>query len=272
MSHLIILFLSLFLHVHLWFAVSLMKSRNDVADIAWGLGIMSIAWLSFALWEAFSWIAIVVNIFISLWGLRLAWHISSRHAKWPEDARYLAWRKSWGKYFFVRSYLQIFWLQGILMFLVAIPVILINWNNIPWVNTAVWLGICLFITGFIIEIIADTQLRLFLSDSRNHGKLIQTWLWRYSRHPNYFGEVLLWCGIGIISVGSGKWYGLVGSILIAFLIIFVSWIPLLERKYAHRLDWKEYQKNTSIFFPWPKKQIVMGNPRTPTGRKIPFVR
>jgi steroid 5-alpha reductase family enzyme len=252
MSDIGILLAALLLYANLWFGVSLAKSRNDVADVAWGLGFVGIAWLSFALGEVANWQALAINSLVTLWGIRLAWHISSRHAKGPEDSRYRAWRDAWGKHFVLRSYLQVFVLQGLLMLLVALPVVLVNWYAMPVTDIFSIVGIAVFGTGFAFEAVSDAQLRAFLADSGNRGKLMTAGLWAYSRHPNYFGEVLLWWGIGMVSLGTGEWYGLLGSAAITVLIVFVSGIPMLERKYAGREDWEAYRKRTNVFFPWPR--------------------
>lgn len=174
MSDLAILLAALFAYMNAWFVVSLVKSRNDVADVAWGLGFVGIAWLSCGLWEVLSWQSLVINVLVSAWGLRLAWHISSRHRKGPEDPRYRAWRDTWGRYFCLRSYFQIFILQGSLLFLVALPVVLMNSREIPVGSIFPIVGIALFVFGFAFETIADWQLRTFLANPANRGKLMQS--------------------------------------------------------------------------------------------------
>ncbi len=250
MNHVSILLAVLFVYMSAWFVVSLVRFRNDVADIAWGLGFVLIAWTSWALSGSSSWQVILVNLLVTLWGIRLAWHISSRNRQGIEDARYRKWRETWGKNFFIRSYFQVFLLQGLLLFLVAVPIILVNEYGISNSDIFYGIGLGIFVVGFVFEIVADWQLRSFLKNPRHKGKILQSWLWRYSRHPNYFGEVLLWWGIGVISLGSGVWWGLIGPMTITILILFVSGIPMLEAKYAGRSDWEVYKKRTSIFIPW----------------------
>lgn len=256
MNYFLILALLLFGYMNVWFLVSLIKKRNDVADIAWGLGFMLLAWTSFFLSGNSSIRGVMVAILVSIWGVRLAWHIHSRNRGKPEDYRYLAWRKEWGAWFYPRSYFQVYLLQGFLLFLVALPIMAIN-NNIglsfSWLDIV---GVAVWILGFYFEARGDAELAQFVKNPANKGKILQNGLWAYTRHPNYFGEVTLWWGIFIISLGSTPFiYTIVGPLTITILILFVSGIPLLEKKYAGQPEFEEYKKKTSIFFPVPPKTI-----------------
>lgn len=238
----------------LWFVVSLLKKRNDVADIAWGLGFTLMTWVSFFLSGNSSARGILVGVLVSIWGLRLAWHIHRRNKGKTEDYRYLAWRKEWGKWFYLRSYFQVYLLQGIFLFLIVSPVLLINKSAGTALGLLDIVGVSVWLVGFYFETIGDAQLARFIKDPANKGKLMQRGLWAYTRHPNYFGEVTLWWGIGLIalSVPSG-WLGIIGPLTITFLILKVSGIPMLEKKMVEHPDFAEYKKRTSIFFPLPRK-------------------
>jgi steroid 5-alpha reductase family enzyme len=239
----------------LWFWVSLIKKRNDVADVAWGLGFILIAWTSFFISENSGVRGILTSVLVSLWGLRLAWHIHSRNSRKTEDYRYRAWRKEWGKHFYMRSYFQVYFLQGILLFLIALPIMAINKNNglpIGWLDVV---GMAVWLCGFYFEVRSDAELTHFSKNPENKGKIMQEGLWKYSRHPNYFGEVTIWWGIFIISLGSARSvYTSVGPLTITILILFVSGIPMLEKKYEGRPDFEEYKKRTSMFFPLPERK------------------
>ncbi len=174
MNHVSILLAVLFVYMNAWFVVSLVRLRNDVADIAWGLGFVLIAWTSCVLSGSFSWQVILVNLLVTLWGIRLAWHISSRHRKGIEDARYRKWRETWGKNFFIRSYFQVFLLQGFLLFLVALPIILVNEYGISNAEIFYSVGLCIFVVGFVFETVADWQLRSFLKNPSHKGKIMQS--------------------------------------------------------------------------------------------------
>jgi steroid 5-alpha reductase family enzyme len=244
--------LTLLVYMTSWFVVSVIKNRNDVADIAWGLGFVFLAWLSFIL-SGYSLKAFLVNILVTIWGTRLAWHIYNRNNNKPEDSRYLSWRKSWNN-FYLRSYLQVFLLQGIFLFLISLPVIFINYSVSGNCGILEVVGIIVWSLGFYFESTADRQLKEFISHPENKGKIMDRGLWRYSRHPNYFGEVTQWWGIFVIASSlPNSLLTIIGPLTITILILFVSGVPLLEKKYAGRPDFADYKKRTSIFIPLPPK-------------------
>jgi steroid 5-alpha reductase family enzyme len=239
-----------------WFLVSVVKKRNDVADIAWGLGFILLSWSSFFIAQTYSFRGLFVGILVSIWGLRLAWHIYRRNKGKPEDYRYLAWRKEWGKWFFVRSYLQVYLVQGVFLFFIVLPVLFINIGIYESLGAFDLIGILVWITGFYFEVTGDAQLARFLRDPSNKGKIMQIGLWKYTRHPNYFGEVTQWWGIFIVALALPNGIvTIIGPLTISCLILFVSGVPLLEKKYAGRPDFEAYKKRTSIFFPLPQKTL-----------------
>ena len=251
MSYFLVLASVLFLYMSFWFGLSLLKKRNDVADVAWGLGFVLLAWTSFLLGPAQSPRGFIVGLLISVWGIRLAWHIHIRNRGKAEDYRYATWREEWGRWFYLRSYLQVYILQGILLFLIVCPVLLINKSIDTDFNYFDLLGVAVWLLGFIFESVGDAQLARFIKDPANKGNLIQTGLWRYTRHPNYFGEVTMWWGIWLValSVPYGL-LGIIGPLTITVLILKVSGIPMLEKKMALNPDFAAYKKRTSVFIPW----------------------
>jgi steroid 5-alpha reductase family enzyme len=254
MNYYLTLAFILFGYMTAWFVISLVKKRNDVADIAWGLGFVLLSWISLFISQTYIQRGFMVNILISIWGLRLARHIYRRNKGKPEDYRYLLWRKEWGKWFYIRSYLQVYLLQGIFLFMIVLPALFINhtiWQ--PW-GLFDYVGVTIWLIGFYFESTGDAQLTRFIRDPSNKGKIMQDGLWKYTRHPNYFGEVTQWWGIFIISLSiPGGIFTLIGPLTISYLILFVSGVPLLEKKYAGRADFEEYKKRTSVFFPLPPK-------------------
>jgi steroid 5-alpha reductase family enzyme len=242
-------------YMTLWFLISLFRRRNDVADVAWGLGFVLLAWTSFFLSGGSGARGVLAGILVCIWGLRLSWHIHARHRGKPEDFRYMAWRREWGKWFYARSYVQVYLLQGALLFLVALPVLLINRSPGGALGTLEVMGVCVWLFGFLFEAVGDAELARFTRDPLNRGKILQSGLWRYTRHPNYFGEVVQWWGIWVVAVGvPGGWFGIVGPLTITFLILKVSGIPMLEKKMAENPDFAEYTRRTSVFLPWfPKR-------------------
>ncbi len=254
MNFFLILGLILFLYFNFWFILSVIKKRNDIADEAWGLGFILLAWSSLFLSSNIQFQNLIANTIVTIWGLRLFVHIYKRHIGKPEDSRYQVWRNTWGKYFYIRSYLQIFILQGISLFLVATPILIVNKNPISNINFLIILGIIIWLFGFIFESTSDKQLSSFISKPENKGKLMTEGLWKYSRHPNYFGEITQWWGIWLITLSAAYGLiGIIGPVTISFLIIFISGIPLLEKKYKYRPDFIEYKRKTSILIPLPSK-------------------
>ena len=244
----------LLFYMTMWFIVSLIKKRNDVADVAWGLGFVLMTWSSLLLSDSVGTRGVLVLILVSIWGLRLAWHIHSRNKGKEEDYRYKAWREEWGKWFYIRSYLQVYLLQGILLFLIVTPVLLINKTAGPPLGLLDSLGVLVWLVGFYFEALGDAQLRMFIKNPENKGRLMQGGLWAYTRHPNYFGEVTQWWGLWIIalSVPYGI-FGIIGPITITFFILKVSGVPLLEKKMELNPDFAAYKKRVSVFIPLPPR-------------------
>ncbi len=243
----------IFVYMTVWFSISVALKRNDVADLAWGLGFIAIS-LFLALNNPENPVLKLVAVLIFLWGSRLAFHIFGRLIKGQEDPRYLAWRNEWGGNFYLRSFLQVFMLQGFFMFLISLSVISSTYSVVSSLDYQIVAGIMVWYFGFVFESTADQQLKDFVNRPQNRGQLMTDGLWKYSRHPNYFGEVTQWWGIFIITFSLDTWYSILSPLTITLLILFVSGVPLLEKRYEGRQGWLEYKKGTSIFIPWfPKK-------------------
>ena len=254
MNYFLILILILFVYMSLWFVVSLLKKRNDVADVAWGLGFVLMTWVSYFISDASGGRGILVGLLVSIWGLRLAWHIHKRNKGKTEDYRYLAWRKEWGRFFYIRSYFQVYLLQGALLFIIILPSLLINKSSGGGLGLLDFFGIGVWLLGFYFESVGDAQLAGFIKNPANKGKLMQSGLWAYTRHPNYFGEVTQWWGIWLIALSiPNGWFGIIGPVTITFLILKVSGIPLLEKKMENNPDFADYRQRVSVFIPLPRK-------------------
>ena len=241
--------------VVLW-AASLALRNASIIDIFWGLGFVVAAWLYFGLTPAgFSGRKILVCTLVSLWGLRLSFYILWRNWGKPEDFRYRAWRESAGKKWWALSFFQVFLLQGFLLWLISAPLLAAQWAAAPTYLTGVdYLAALIWLAGFFFEAVGDWQMARFKADPANRGKLITGGLWRYTRHPNYFGEVTLWWGIWLIALGvPGGWLTIIGPLTITLLILKVSGIPMLERHYEGRPDFEAYKRRTSAFFPLPPR-------------------
>jgi len=246
------------------FVFAQIRRRNDIADVLWGIGFVAIAIYGFFDHNVVPTLRqLVVVALVTIWGGRLAWHIFRRNRNKPEDYRYAKWRKDWGNWFYLRSYLQVFLLQGLLMVLVSAPVIFINRFDqslikLFSIDNFLVIGVAVWVIGFYFESRGDRELKSFISDPNNKGKLLTTGLWAYTRHPNYFGEVTQWWGIFIIALGLPYgWLSIIGPLTITFLILKVSGVPMLEKKYEGNADFAEYKKRTNAFFPWfPKKSFI----------------
>lgn len=240
-------------YMTIWFLIAVAIKRNDIADIAWGLGFSTLA-ITVPHNDQLSQ-DLVIRMLIVIWGVRLSYHIYTRLIRKSEDYRYHAWRLSWGKWFLLRSYLQIFLLQGFFMFLISTPLLVAATSLKPSHPILYWIGLCIWIIGFFFESIADMQLRDFLRTKKVKGSIMKTGLWRYSRHPNYFGEVSQWWGIFfMVATQTNGMFALISPLTITILILGISGIPMLEEKYIGNKEFELYKKTTSAFFPWiPKK-------------------
>ncbi len=236
-------------YVTLWFFVSIIKKRNDVADIAWGLSFLFICLFLF-LSQPLNSISALIYTIVSLWGGRLAVHIGLRSKGKSEDFRYKKWREEWGKYFFIRSYFQVYLLQGFFMLLIAIPIVIAGISPPQTANAFTFVGFVIWLIGFCFEAIGDYQLSVFIKNKTHKSDIMQTGLWQYTRHPNYFGEVLVWWGVFIITLPlQNSFWGIISPLTITYLLLYVSGIPMLEAKYKDNEAFKAYKLRTSAFFP-----------------------
>ena len=237
-----------------WFLIALVLRRNDVADIAWGLGFIVAAAVALLRQDMLTMRTEMVFALVLLWGIRLVLHVYVRNRGKGEDARYRKWREEWGRYATVRAFFQVFLLQSYLVIVIALPVTAAIHVGGPPLALLDAIGLAVFIVGFLFETVGDYQLLKFKGDPANRGRIIQSGLWKYTRHPNYFGEVTLWWGIYLIALSvPGAWITVFGPLTITFLILKVSGIPLLEKKYEGNADFAEYKRRTSAFFPMPPK-------------------
>lgn len=237
-----------------WFSFSTYKRRTDLADEAWGLGFILVAVATTFLNSATGFKNILVDLLVILWGTRLWWHIRQRHQGGTEDQRYKELKKNWGNQVLIKTFLNVFVLQGLLLVLVSMPIITNNLDVRGGLTLINKIGLGLWLLGYWFEATADSQLSAFLKESKNQGKLMTTGLWKYTRHPNYFGELCMWWGIYLLVLPLFSYVNLIGPITISYLILFVSGVPLLEDRYKDRADWKKYAEKTSILIPWPPKK------------------
>ena len=247
--------LVIFLYAVSWFVLAVIKNRNDVADIAWGGGFIFTALTAKIAAGTNEPRSNLVLALVIIWGFRLMLHISIRNQGKPEDHRYRAWREEWGNTYPVRTFLQVFMLQGFLLLVISLPVTYAITMSGPNLSFLDGIGSFVWLLGFLFEAIGDYQLLQFKRDSANKGRIMKSGLWRYTRHPNYFGEVTLWWGIFLICLlVPGSLWTVIGPLTITWLILKVSGTPLLEKRYTKNPEYAEYIENTSSFFPLPPKR------------------
>lgn len=238
------------------FVLAQILKNNSIVDIAWGFGFIVVTVALFIRNPALYPAKLLLMALILVWGFRLSGHILLRNVGKPEDFRYAKMRQDWGKDFLVKSFFLIFMLQGFLMLVVSFPVTVLLASPARPLNALDIAGALVFLAGFLFEAIGDGQLSAHVRDPKNKGKLMTSGLWSITRHPNYFGEATMWWGIGLIALSSANgWAALISPIAITYLLLFVSGVPLLEKKYEGRPEWEAYKKKTSMFFPWfPKNR------------------
>jgi steroid 5-alpha reductase family enzyme len=232
--------------------VSLPLRDVSIIDIAWGLGFVLVAWASTLSSTANGAGAGLLLWLTTLWGLRLSGYLAWRNHGRPEDPRYARMRNKWGRWFPLVSLLSVFALQGAIMWVVSLPVQLgiahpeNGWSPLHAVGTFVWA------VGLFFETVGDWQLARFKSDRANAGRVLDEGLWRYTRHPNYFGDFCVWWGLFLVAVGSGApLWTIVGPVVMSVLLMYVSGVTLLEKDLTSRKPaYADYIRRTNAFFPW----------------------
>jgi steroid 5-alpha reductase family enzyme len=236
--------------------LSLIKRDASIVDVFWSLGFVMLAWLYRNQAPIESFRQTLVPVLVALWGVRLSLYILWRNWGQDEDYRYAAMRKKWGKSFPLLSLPIVFWLQGFLFWFIAAPLLQIQASRSPagwtWLDA---LGLALFAIGLFFEAVGDFQLARFKADPANRGKVMDRGLWRYTRHPNYFGDATVWWGFGCFALATtGSLWTLLGPIAMTFLIVKVSGVALLEKGLGStKPKYRDYVRRTSAFIPWPPR-------------------
>ena len=247
--------IALYILMFLAFLIGTIKKNNGIIDSFYGLGYIVLITTSFMIMQTYSLRQIIVTILVMLWGARLFIHVTSRNWGKPEDYRYKAMRERFGEKVVLKSLSNIYLFQGLIIILVGFPALFINSNanlDLIWLD---FIGIGVWVLGFYFEALGDYQLRKFLKNPKNKGNVMDQGLWKYTQHPNYFGEVTMWWGIYLIAL-SVPWgfITIFGPIIINFMIIKVSGVRLLNKRYEGDDKYTVYRKKTRAFIPWfPKK-------------------
>jgi steroid 5-alpha reductase family enzyme len=237
-------------------AVSVAVKNASIVDIVWGLGFVAVAWAVRFRVEGLSARQNLLVALTSIWGLRLGGYLFWRNHGKGEDYRYRAMRKHWGARFPWVSLFTVFGLQGVLMFLVSLPVQLGQGPLSPELGWLAAVGVAVWAVGLFFEVVGDAQLARFKADPANAGKLMNRGLWKYTRHPNYFGDACVWWGIALVAAETtvGRW-GLIGAAVMTVLLRRVSGVVLLEKSLSKRKPgYDEYVARTSAFIPRPPKK------------------
>jgi len=231
--------------------VSVARRDASIVDIVWGLGFVVVGWAVFATTNGNHTRRILLVAMTMIWGLRLATHLFLRNRGKGEDHRYQAMRRRYGERFAVVSLYLVFGLQGVLMWLVSLPLQLGQTRQAPDVGLIGGIGIAVWAFGMYFEAVGDWQLARFKRDPANAGKVMDRGLWRYTRHPNYFGDACVWWGIALVAAETGIGaIGLVGALVMTVLLRRVSGVTLLERSLVKRRPgYEDYVERTSPFLP-----------------------
>jgi steroid 5-alpha reductase family enzyme len=248
---------ALVLVVAVWLA-SLRRHDASIIDIFWGVGFIVIAWVCVAVGHGARDRRLELAILVTIWGSRLAVHIARRNHGRGEDPRYVAMRERDGERFWLTSLYRVFLIQAATMWVISLPLQAAGslgggraYGALDAIGGAIWL------VGFGFEALGDLQLDRFKADPASRGQVMDRGLWRYTRHPNYFGDATLWWGLGVIGLGAGigAAWGLIGSALDTLILTRVSGKPILERDIeTRRPGYRAYIERTSGFFPLPPRR------------------
>lgn len=237
-------------------AISLVMRDASIVDIAWGSGFVLVAWVTFWLSDGNSTRSLLLTVLATIWGLRLSIYLAKRNLGHGEDFRYQAMRRKYGARFAIVSLYTVFGLQGLLMFVVSLPVQLGQVQTEPGFGVIGGLGVLVWGVGIYFEAVGDAQLARFKRDPANKGLVMDQGLWRYTRHPNYFGDSCVWWGLGLIAAETSNGvYGLIGPVVMTILLVKVSGVAMLDRSLLKRKPgYENYVATTSAFFPRPPRR------------------
>ena len=229
------------------FLISLKIKDNSIVDVFWWTWFVIVAWLLFFISDVNTLYSIVFIVLLSIWWLRLTYHIWMRKlSSDKEDPRYAKWRDEW-KYFKTRSFFQVYLLQEVLLLAISTPIFFIFSEQISG-NIFFYFGIITMVIWIIYESVADYQIKNYIINTQEKNMIFTWGLYRYSRHPNYLWESIFWLWVSIMSLQvSILW--LLWFIFITFLLLFVSWVPLKEERYKKKKNWEEYSSKTPKFIP-----------------------
>lgn len=242
------------LMIGLWL-FSLIRRDASIVDPFWGTGFVIVSWLAVGWNHAIDGRSLLLLALTNLWGLRLSAYLLLRNRRHGEDRRYAVMRAYWGQRFAWISLFTVFLLQGLILWFVSFPLQAAMTSapvELQWYDC---FGMALWCAGFAFESIGDWQLARFKAHPANEGRVMDRGLWKYTRHPNYFGDFCVWWGMYLLAVPVGAWWTIGSPMLMSILLTRVSGVTLLEGTIGNRRpEYADYQARTSSFFPWPPRQ------------------
>lgn len=254
----VIAFLVIFAYMAVLWLISLVVKDSSIVDIFWGPGFIVAAFAYFFLTDGFLVRKGLIVLLVTIWGLRLGIHIATRNLGKGEDFRYQAWREEAGRNYWWVSFFRVFLLQGVLLWIISAPLLAAQFSPaLDHVTVLDIVGASVWGIGFFFEAVGDWQLTRFKRNPENKGKVLCSGLWRYTRHPNYFGDATLWWGYFLIALSAPLGFATVfGPIIMTVLLMQVSGVAMLEKTLSEtKPGYKEYIETTNAFFPWfPRKQ------------------
>lgn len=248
------LLLVVFLVTLLWL-LSVYLKNVSIVDAFWGCGFVILAiYYFFATSDGeLHPRKVLLLVLAGIWGLRLSIYLSIRNWGKPEDFRYQKFRKDYGVHrYWWFSFFQVFLLQGFLLWIISAPLLSVPYfSSGKQLNALDYIAVIIWVIGFLFEAVGDYQLSKFKANPSNKNKVLNTGLWEFTRHPNYFGDATIWWSFGIFSVAAGSYLPLIGCFIMNLLLLKVSGVVLLERTLtSSKPGYKEYMEQTSAFFPW----------------------
>jgi steroid 5-alpha reductase family enzyme len=254
LSYAALIILALVTLLWIW---SVFIKNVSIVDIFWGFGFVVVNVIYAYMSGELNARKILILTLVSIWGIRLVIYLAIRNIGKGEDFRYQEFRRNYGpKRYWWFSFFQTFLLQGVLIMIISLPLLGIHSSATSGdLNVLDYLGILVWIIGFTFETVGDFQLARFKKNIKNKGKVLNKGFWKYTRHPNYFGDSAVWWAYGIFSIAAGSYWQIIGSIIMTLLIIKISGVSLLEKTLKDtKPQYRDYIQKTNSFFPWfPKK-------------------
>ena len=257
----------LFTLLWLW---SVRLQNTSVADVAWGPGILVIGLTYYFTSNGFPLRAQLTLLLLAIWAIRLGGHLGLRMRLEGEDFRHVKWRDEYEDSWTYMSYVRVFLIQAVVAWVVSLPIYFAIVSLVPPALTLFdYIGVLLVVIGLFFEAVGDEQLRRFRADRANKDKVLDTGLWSYTRHPNYFGEALVWWGFGFIGLATGGVPGLLGPAIFTYLLIYVSGVAMLEQTLIYKPGYIQYAGKTPAFMPLPApvrmQMLQLLKSKLPTG-------